>query len=456
MTIHASRRQFLRAASALSVAGAGTPFALNLASIAAASAQSAGSYKALVCVFLYGGNDAHNTVVPYDTASYQTYANARPGLAWEQATELTPLAPDVALPGGRQVALPAPLAPLAALFGAGQCAILANVGPLVVPTDRVSFNSRSVPLPPKLFSHNDQQSVWQASVPEGARTGWGGRIGDLLAAQNGNALFTCLSATGNAVFLSGQQVQSFQLDVTQGSIAFAALAANSLYGSAAGASALRSGLTRSRAHPFENEVARVNQRSIDGNAALSGALQAAPALTPPAGNGLASQLAMVARVISVRAQLGARRQVFMVAIGGFDTHAAQDATHPGLLTQVADAIAWFHSTMVQLGTASDVTLFTASDFGRALFANGDGCDHGWGAHHFVVGGAVRGRQVYGSFPELASGASTDAGNGRLIPTTAVEQYAATLAAWMGASPGDLPAILPNLPNFAGANLGFMS
>jgi uncharacterized protein (DUF1501 family) len=456
MTTQASRRQFLRAASALSVAGAATPFALNLASIAAASAQTAPDYRALVCVFLYGGNDAHNTVVPYDSASYQTYAGARATLAWDRATELIPLTPAVPPADGRQVALPQPLAPLATLFDAGQCAVVANVGPLMAPTNRAAYSGRTVPLPPKLFSHNDQQSVWQASVPEGAKYGWGGRIGDLLAAQNANALFTCLTPSSSAVLLSGQQVRPFQLDASQGSIAFSALGANSLYGSAAGATALRTRLTAAGGHLLESELGRVNQRSIEGNAALRVALQSAPALTPPAGNGLANQLALVARVISARSQLGATRQVFLVSLGGFDTHSNQQTAHAALLTQLADAIGFFQATMAQLGTANNVTLFTASDFGRALLSNGDGCDHGWGAHHFVVGGAVKGRQVYGSFPDLAANAPTDAGNGRLIPTTSVEQYAATMAGWMGVGASDLRLILPNLPNFASDTLGFMA
>jgi uncharacterized protein (DUF1501 family) len=455
--IDASRRHFLRSASALSLAGSAAPFALNLAALSAASAQSAPDYKALVCVFLYGANDAHNTVVPYDTASYAGYAAQRQDLAWTQA-ELLPLAPMVPLPGGRQIALPTPLAPLAALFDAGQCAVIANVGPLVKPTDRTSFMNQSVPLPPKLFSHNDQQSVWQASVPEGAKYGWGGRIGDLLASQNANQVFTCNSLSGTAVFLSGQVVQPFQLDPTQGSIAFNALNAGSLYGSAAAANTLRSTLIRSRAHLLENDVRAVNQRSIDSNTLLAAALAGAPALTTvfPTGNSLASQLAMVAKIVSVSSQLGAKRQVFLVSMGGFDTHSGQDATHPALLTQLAAAIDAFQKSMVELGSSQRVTLFTASDFGRTLTVNGDGTDHGWGGHHFVVGGAVRGKQIYGSYPDLATGASTDAGNGRLIPTTAVEQYAATMASWMGVAAADLPLVLPNLDSFATANLGFMS
>jgi len=454
--LNASRRAFLRQASALSLAGTAAPFALNLASIGAASAATTADYKALVCIFLYGANDAHNTVAPYDAAGYATYAGVRGTLAWTQA-ELTPLVPTTALPDGRQVALPSALAPLAALFDAGQCAVVANVGPLVVPTDRTSFNNKSVPLPPKLFSHNDQQSVWQASVPEGAKIGWGGRIGDLLGSQNSNQLFTCNSLTGNAVFLSGQLVQPFQIDPAQGSIPFGALNAGTLYGSAAGAAALRTALTRSHMHLFESDLRNVNQRSIDSNTALAAALAMAPPLTTtfPASNTLATQLAMVARIISVSAELGAKRQVFMVSLGGFDTHSGQDTTHPALLAQLAGAIDAFQKAMVELTAAQKVTLFTASDFGRTLTVNGDGTDHGWGGHHFVVGGAVKGKQVVGNYPDLTLNGPTDAGNGRLIPTTSVEQYAATLATWMGVSATDIPVILPNIGNFATQNLGFM-
>jgi uncharacterized protein (DUF1501 family) len=458
MTTQASRREFLRQASALSIAGTATPFALNLASIGAASAQVAGGYKALVCVFLYGANDGHNTVVPFDGANYTKYAAGRQGIAWNQATELTQLIPTTPLPGGLQLSLPTPLAPLATLFDQQKCAIVANVGPLIVPTDRTSFLNKTVPVPPKLFSHNDQQSVWQASAPEGAQYGWGGRIADLLASQNGNSVFTCLNVAGNAVFLSGQQVQPFQLDVTQGSVGFTALIGGTpaLYGSATGSAALRTVLTRTRTHLFENEAVKVNTRSIDANSALSTAFAGAQTFTPPANNTLASQLAMVAKVISVRSALGAARQVFLVSMGGYDTHSGQVVTQTNLLSQLASAISFFQSTMDTIGTANDVTLFTASDFGRTLIENGDGSDHGWGSHHFVVGGAVKGKEIYGAFPDLTLNVSTDAGNGRLIPTTSVEQYAATMAKWMGVTDANSPVILPNLANFSQQNLGFMN
>jgi len=450
MTMKTSRREFLRQTSALAIAGSATPFAVNLASIGAASAQVAGGYKALVCVFLYGGNDAHNTVVPASGAAYNTYATTRGALAW-QPTELTTLT------GGLQV--PNELAPLASLYESQQCAIVANVGPLIVPTDRTSFLANSVPKPAKLFSHNDQQSTWQASAPEGATYGWGGRIGDLLASQNGNSTFTTVNLTGNAVFLSGQQIQPYQLDPAVGAIPFNSVVGNALYGSSAGNSALRTILTRTHANLMQNELGKVNQRSLDSqavlSAALAGGIQPAP-LALPANNSLAQQLEMVAKVINARGALTAARQVFLVSMGGYDTHANQDATHPGLLTQLAQAINWWQTTINQMGIANDVTLFTASDFGRALAPNSEGSDHGWGAHHFVVGGAVIGRQVYGSFPDLATNASTDAGNGRLIPTTSVEQYAATMAKWMGVTDANLPVILPNLNNFTLKNLGFMT
>ncbi len=455
-SVHASRRQFLRNASALSMAGVATPFALNLASIGAASGQAA-DYKALVCVFLYGANDAHNTVVPFDAASYAPYAQARPALAWQPA-ELQVLAPTAGLPAGKQLALPAQLAGIKQLFDQGRCAIVSNVGPLIQPTNRTEYLAKSVPLPPKLFSHNDQQSVWQASAPEGARYGWGGRIGDLLASQNATSALTCLSPSGNAVFLSGTTVQPFQFDATTGAVAFNALTSPTLFGSTTSGAVLRSSLTRARTHLFEGELANVNNRSITINSQLATALAAQPPLTTqfPANNSLGSQLSMAARMLAVRGALNMRRQVFFVSLGGFDTHAAQDTGHPALLTLVNDALAAFYQATVELGIASSVTTFTASDFGRTLVENGDGTDHGWGSHHFVIGGAVNGNRVFGTYPELALNGSQDAGNGRLIPTTAVEQYAATFATWMGVSGTDLPIILPNLPNFAPNNLGFMA
>jgi uncharacterized protein (DUF1501 family) len=456
MTMNASRRAFLQRGSALSL-GVATPWALNLAAMGEAAAQSATDYKALVCVFLYGGNDYGNTLVPADAASYAAYQGMRPTLAY-LASDLaaTTLAPSVALPGGRQYALAPELAPLLPLFTSGRMGVMLNVGTLVQPTTKAQYTAKSVPLPPKLFSHNDQQSVWQSSAPEGAASGWGGRMGDLFVAGNGNATFTCVNVSGNAVFLSGGTAVQYQVS-SSGPVAFSGLAAP-LFGSSACSSALQALVTAPRTHLFENEYSRVAARSIDAGGALTAALATAPVIaTPfPAGNPLADQLKFVARMISTAPTTATKRQVFFVSIGGFDTHDGLDTVHPGLLTTLADALAAFQAATVELGVAGQVTTFTASDFGRTLTAN-DGSDHGWGSMHFMLGGAVNGGRFYGTAPVVANDGPDDVGQGRLLPSTGVDQYAATLGKWFGISDTNLLTVLPNLGNYDASqrNLGFV-
>ena len=457
MTINASRRAFLQRASALSLAGSAAPWAINLAAMGEAAAASApADYKALVCVFLYGGNDYGNTLVPYDATSYAKYQAMRPTLAYAQsALAPTLLVPSASL-GGRQYALAPELAPLLSSFNAGKLGVMLNVGPLVQPTTKAQYSNASVPLPPKLFSHNDQQSVWQSSAPEGAASGWGGRMGDLLVAGNGNAAFTCVNVSGNAVFLSGSSAVQYQVSTT-GPVAFSGIAAP-LFGSTACSTALQSLVTAPRAHLFENEYSRVAKRSIDAGAVLTAALAGAPALTTPfpAGNALADQLRFVARMISTAATTNTKRQVFFVSIGGFDTHDGLAAVHPGLLTTVASAMDSFYQATIELGVASQVTAFTASDFGRTLTAD-DGSDHGWGSMHFMLGGAVRGGRFYGAPPVVDNGGPDDVGQGRLLPSTSVDQYAATLGKWFGISDNDMLTVLPNLANYdvSQRNLGFV-
>ena len=457
MTINASRRAFLQRASALSLAGAATPWALNLAAMGEAAAATATDYKALVCVFLYGGNDYGNTLIPVDTASYSAYQGMRPTLAY-LASDLvaTTLAPTVALPGGRQYALAPELAPLLPLFTGGKMGVMLNVGTLVQPTSKAQYTAQSVPLPPKLFSHNDQQSVWQSQAPEGAASGWGGRMGDLFVAGNGNATFTCVNVSGNAVFLSGATAVQYQVS-TSGPVAFNGLAAP-LFGSAACSTALQSLVTAPRTHLFENEYTRVATRSIDAGGVLSAALATAPTITTPfpVGNALADQLKFVARMVSTAATTSTKRQVFFVSIGGFDTHDGLASVHPGLLSTVADALTAFHQSTIELGVASQVTTFTASDFGRTLTAD-DGSDHGWGSMHFMLGGAVNGGRYYGTAPVVANNGPDDVGQGRLLPSTGVDQYAATLGKWFGISDTDLLTVLPNLGNYdpSQRNLGFV-
>ena len=448
----ASRREFLKRSTLLSVAGAATPWALNLAAIGDAAAATATDYKAMVCVFMYGGNDYANTVVPYDPASYDAYRTLRAPVALAREA-LLPLAPTVPLPGGRQYALAPRLAGLAPLFAEGHMAVLMNVGSLVQPTTKAQYNARSVLLPPKLFSHNDQQSYWQASMAEGAVTGWGGRMGDLFASSNGNATFTCVGVSGNAVFLSGETALQYQVS-SSGSIGVNGVR-SSLFGSTACSAALRNLMTGARTQVLENEVARVNSRSIGANEAVTAALAGSNVATAFPANSLGDQLKLVARLIGARNALGAKRQVFFVSLGGFDNHSALNSTHPNLLGTLGDAMAAFCQATVELGVSQQVTAFTASDFGRTLVSNSDGSDHGWGSFHFVVGGAVAGRSLVGTPPAVANNGPDDVGQGRLLPTLAVDQLAGTLAAWFGASATEVLDVVPNLARFTVRDLGFM-
>lgn len=452
-----ARRAFLRRAALTGVAGAAGPWALNLSLIAdAAAATNPSDYKALVCIFLYGGNDFGNTLVPVDDAHYAMYSTIRSTLATPQAElQATALTPATALPDGLRYALAPQLSPLKSLWDQGRLALQLNVGPLVVPTTVAQYNAKSVPLPPKLFSHNDQQSIWQSDLPEGASSGWGGRIGDLMLSNNGNSVFSCVSITGNSVYLSGKQAVQYQLSTT-GAVAINGIS-RSLYGSATAQSALRNLITAQSAHLFEGEYGTVTRRSIDAEAQVTSALAGLPELNTSfdANNALANQLKMVARMIAARGSFGVSRQVFMVSIGGFDLHDNLTDNHPGLLSSVAGAMASFYNATVELGVADKVTAFTASDFGRTYSSNGDGSDHGWGSHHFVLGGAVNGQRYYGKAPAVAVNGPDDVGQGRLLPTTSVDQFGATLASWLGVSATDLPVVVPNIGNFTTKNLGFV-
>jgi uncharacterized protein (DUF1501 family) len=510
----ASRRLFLRHAGALSVLGptAGA-LALNLSAIGSAAAQSAGDYRALVCIFLLGGNDAYNTVLATDADSFASYTAVRtqapesiallaPGTAPSPGATagsparlggVLPIAP--ANPQGRTFALHPSLAPLRSLFDTDRrLAIVPNVGPLVMPTTKAQVASRSHPKPANLYSHNDQQNLWQALAPEGATEGWGGRLGDLLAAANGRPVFTAVSSAGNAVWLSGRQVRQYQMG-SGGAIRLGVDGGGRVYGSAAVGAALQRVVSGTRGdHVFEADLAAVSRRSIEAEATLRAALRPAsdplfgtppssgnyhpaadpklqydsPATGARALNALAQQLQVVARMVDAGAAgaTGVRRQVFFVALGGFDTHDGQNRAHAELMARLAHGMAYFDTVLGGLGLRNQVTTFTASEFGRTFTSNGDGTDHGWGAHHFVLGGAVRGGDLYGSFPVLGpkntrnnefDSSPDQLGNGSLLPTTSVEQLGATLARWMGLGDSQLLDIFPNLARFdAGRrNLGFM-
>lgn len=465
-----SRRQFL--ASALAGGGYGAlPLAATLAAIGNSAVAADSEYKALVCVFLNGGNDAYNTVLATDPSSWQQYQRFRSS----QRSIALATQPSGVLPlwlttpqRGRSFGLHPELGAIKRIFENGRAAVIANVGPLIQPTTRTEYLNRSAVLPRQLFSHNDQQSVWQSSQPEGAAFGWGGRIADMIAAGNSSNLFTSVSTGGSAVFSTGRSIKEF----TAASAGAASVTALDNYIFGTRLHPLNSVITAGSSNLLEDQYAAVTRRSLEAQAFLRTAMAAdgaggvpTPTLytNPTTGaravNPLAVQLQTVARIIAGRTALGTKRQVFFVNMGGFDTHADQKVRHADLMAKLNHAISYFDGLTPNLmgsNMRNNITLFTASDFGRTLISNGDGTDHGWGGHHFVVGGAVRGNDMYGAFPEIGVGHANDIGNGALLPSISVDQYAATLASWFGLSASQLADVFPNLTNFSKRNLGFMT
>ncbi len=456
--IHSTRRQFLQTAcAAVGMTALGnTIFDLQRIAAAAPLADS----KSLVCIFLYGGNDGNNMIVPAAGTDYAQYAAVRASLALPQGS-LLPLNPLV--PGdSRTWGLHPSLAKVQGLFNGGRAAVVANVGPLVAPVTREDFLSRTAAVPPQLFSHSDQTVHWQTSLPDQpSRTGWGGRAADLLQSLNENARISMsISVAGTNTFQVGNVVTQYQV-APEGPVGLSSYVP-AASGADASSNAIRALLSRSYGNLFERGYSGIFQRALGNQELLSGALAGAPVLTtqfPQTDLGL--QLQMIARLISVRETLGLRRQVFFCAGQGYDTHGGQigasalDGAHANLLGELDGALGAFDAAMTELNAADTVTAFTASDFGRTYVSNGDGSDHGWGSHHFVMGGAVRGGRFYGQIPTLAINGPDDAGEGRWIPTTSVDEYSATLARWFGVANSDLPLVLPNLGRFANPDLGFM-
>jgi uncharacterized protein (DUF1501 family) len=470
-----SRRSFLRTASLTSMAGFyASPFLIGLNSLAA-MAQSTGltDYRALVCVFLQGGNDGHGTVIATDPTSFNAFTQARSGAAGlaYPLSELLPIAPRTSQ-SGRTFALNPALTGLQNLFNAGRAAVVANTGTLIAPATKTQINSNSVPLPASLFSHFDQTAAWQAIASNGGSSehvGWGGAVADVIESMkvNSNSMFTCISTSGIALFLSGES--SYQLNVTSAGPIPIYGTANPLFGNSAGSSALQSILSADETNLFAKEYEVVVQRSIQAQQTLASAMAVAgpsgvpdppqyldPVTNKLANNDLAVSLQTVARIISGRTSLGVNRQIFYVQLGSFDTHDGQAVQHARLLSQLGSALEYFDTQMVAMGVGDQVTAFTASDFGRTLTSNSDGTDHGWGSHHFVVGGSVAGQDMYGTYPVVGANQADDLGAGRLIPTTSVDQYAGTLAKWFGLSDGQIKTIFPNFANFGTSPyLGFM-
>ncbi|MGF1545610.1 MAG: DUF1501 domain-containing protein [Parvularculaceae bacterium] len=449
-----TRRALLERA-ALAPTAAGAAGLCSALGFFAARAQPAPSdYRALVCVFLRGGVDAFDILIPTEPAAYERYAAGRASLveSYRGARDRSRLLPLGATGHG----FPPQLARLRELYEAGDLAVVANVGPLIGPVDRDGFESGLARLPPALFSHNDQQSAWSALAPEGAPFGWGGLFGDAVVSANTTPSFTAVSVAGNDVFLSGRTTRPFPVRRGGGALRIPELRNRGLLGAARNdAEARELIVAHLRAagfesdNLFETDLAAASRTAVDNNAAYEAAFDAAPALDGFPSTPLGSQLRTIARTIAIRGSLGASRQVFLTSIGGFDTHSGQAAALAGLQIQIADAVNAFRASMTELGVAREVTLFTASEFGRTFTPNGDGTDHGWGGHHIVVGGSVRGGRIYGDVPPPEADHPQAVRGGRLIPTLAVEQYAATLGAWFGLDDAALAAALPNLARFIG-------
>ena len=444
-----NRRSLIRNAALLA---AGNTLGLRPFGMLNSLAQTTSSYKALVCVFLFGGNDANNTVIPFDTAGYQNYANLRGPLALAQNT-LLPLTPTP------NFALNPNLPDVQALFNSGNAAIVSNVGTLIQPTNRASYLANKVLTPSNLFSHPDQQLEWQnAAQSTATQTGWAGRIADAINIQyNVNAQIPMIaSVAGDTLFCNGASTSPAA--VSPGNLGNA----NCSEGAPECAAQLQ---TAQQLVNFSTGLSLVQaDNAITSNSysyasALTAATASVSALKTvfPANNGLAAQLKQVAQLIQVRNALGVQRQIFFAGVGNFDTHSAQLTLQSTLLAQVSAALGAFYQATVELGVQADVTTFTMSDFSRTFQPNSNtGSDHAWGSHHIVMGGAVNGGKIYGTFPTLALGGPDDSGsNGRWVPTTASSQYAATLAQWFGVQPAQLPTVFPYLSNFTASNLGFV-
>lgn len=473
-----SRRALLRrgTCAALGLGGLASQLFTTRMVKAALMGRRFDDYRATVCIFLFGGNDNGNTLIPYDggVQNYGFYAASRGALAIPQAQ----LAGTVIAPmntGGRRFALNPALADVKTLFDQGHVAVVSNVGTLVEPTTKAQYQQNLVRLPPQLFAHDWQQEQWQVSTADATeRVGWGGRIADALQAAGANPdadVSMGISISGSSLFLAGRQVTPYTVspegpkllrtdglgDSSEQAVArqaYADLLALQENGAYAGR------------HEMRRAYADITRRAVVSSEAVAGLLARASAITvqPPAGNALAAQLKMVARLVEhASSSLGHQRQVFFVAMGGFDNHdGLLDGQHSGLLGQLNGALRYFWDALGQIGMRDRVTTHTASDFGRTYVSNGNGSDHGWGSDHFVMGGSqVAGGALYGAYPDLTVGGIQDSGGGRYIPGCGVDQYAFELAKWMGVPLAEMPLLFPNLhrfldPHNPATHLGFMT
>ncbi len=448
-----TRRQLLKHGACSAAGIAGLHALWNLGLVSSAAAQGAPSdYKALVCLFLFGGCDSFNLLIPRDSAHYNPYAAARTNLAVPQ-NQLLAITPNTS--DGSQYGLHPSCPELQTLFGAGKLAFVTNVGSLLYPMTKAQFQNDSVQRPPQLFSHYDQQFQWMTSLPDSNQGyGWAGRTAELLHTLNGaSTLSMNITLLGANTFQVGPTIAPFSMGTggPQGLKGFGSQQGQRRY------VAFQQLLNRQTPNLLEKAFADTQKRSIDMNTQLKTALDAAlPLATVFPDTYLGAQLAMIARTIAIRDQLGMHRQVFFCGTGGFDSHDNQNTDQPGLYAELSQCLAAFQAAMVELGTEGMVTTFSASDFARTLTSNGDGSDHAWGGVQLVMGGSVAGQDIYGVYPSLALDGPDDIEGGRILPTTSVDEYSATLAKWLGVQPGDMATVFPHLSRFANPDMGFMA
>ncbi len=458
--MYISRRKFLANTSA--VTAASLVGNLSTLGVESASAQ-APDYKALVCLFLFGGNDANNTVVPFD--DYLQYSAVRTVASNVQLTQAQILQINDPV-SNKKYGLHPNLTALQSIYNANKMAVIANAGTLLAPTTVAQYKA-GVNRPPNLFSHSDQQFAFMGLMPGAiVRTGWAGRASDKLLSANTGALIPgTVSVSGNQIFGLGNLTVPFVIP-SNGGVNLQGQAADVV--STARFTALRSLLTPGTGNTIIDSAGSVMDTALTASAAANPILAATPAVVTTAfanpanpanqlATGLANQLKQVARLIEARATLGTHRQFFMVNIGGFDNHSNLLTGQGGLMTQINDAVNAFYNYTVAAGVANMVTTFTMSDFNRTFIGNASaGTDHAYGAHQFVLGGAVNGGRFYGTFPQLVPKGPDDSGsNGSWLPTTSMDQVGGTLASWFGMPTTDVDYTFPNLKNFAVRNLGFV-
>jgi len=462
------RRKFIKAAAAGGIAHA---FARTAGTVHAQMAGTGGfgDYKALVCLFLFGGNDSWNMVVPTSTAEYNAYARSRGGgtsssLAIDRSA-LLPITLQGQFSGDPTYGFHPSMTGARDLFSSGKLAVMANVGPLIRPTTKAQYQTAATTghtLPPQLFSHNDQQDQWHSLRGRATlKSGWAGRVADVLNAQTGaQSLSVNVSLAGQTYFQASDVAKPYVMGAN-GPTPFTAFPTTGIGPSRRAAfEAVLSASSGSTSNTiYERAFAGVQQRAVQFADRISAAIAAGYSFTALPNtrtlSSLQQQLRTVAKIISARQSLGLSRQIFFVSTGGFDQHDDLVRDQPGLLSNVSLSIKSFYDAMTEIGMENNVTLFTHSDFGRTLTSNGDGSDHAWGGIQLVAGGAVRGGRFYGGYPLLEIGSASEIGGGRFIPAISSDQYAATLATWFGVADSDLSKVAPSLSNFATRNLGFL-